>query len=510
MPRWGDEAVTFDRSDTMQSALAKLEGSTMGLPVVVLASDCRIADNIVTYRLLARVGVRMGVPLAVVTSNPTWRQMARERGLMAYPSVGALRRSRGRALLSAPEKLADALITLFHPSFLRQAWPVLGLVLLLGGVVGYFLLPVMTVTLRAPAETLSQVVTVKVDVGAVSSDASSGTVPGRAIEHRFTVTDFVETTGEKQVGKERAKGEVTVLNSGAAVITIPAGAVLSTASGVKFTTVASATVSPFAQPSPVVGLTPVSGQPVPTATVTSVLPPASASGVKIPVVAVEPGEPGNAPALSISKIEGDAFPGVTVVNEKPLTGGTGEKARTISADDRAKLKEALFQRAQSQALSELTVRVGQSESLIPHSMQVTIDGEEYDKAQDEAADRLRGTVYVVATGIAFANQELNKIVEQGWKKGVPKEYKPLSLGTSISPPEVVEAGARTATLKVKVSGRAEPVVNSDQLSELVRGLSVADARSKLTNLQGGFKLVGVNLWPAWAPRAYRVEVQTIQ
>ena len=240
------------------------------------------------------------------------------------------------------------------------------------------------------------------------------------------------------------------------------------------------------------------------------MPIVSGTGVKVPVVAVDPGEKGNVPALAISKIDVAGFSMLTVVNEQPLSGGTDAEARTASAEDRARLKEALFQQAQSRSLSELTVRVEQSESLIPHSMQVRIDDEEYDKAVDEQGDRLKGTVYVVASAIAFANQDLNNLVEGEWRRTTPKDYRPLPESATVAPPEVVDASSRSATLRVKVTGRAEPVVGTDKLTEELRGLTVSDARSKLQKLEGGFSLVGVEIWPQWAPRAFRIEVDTIQ
>ncbi|MHB8990602.1 MAG: baseplate J/gp47 family protein [Chloroflexota bacterium] len=497
MPPWGREAITLDSSDTLHSALAKLERAGDGLPVVVLASGCAIAENPVTYRLLARASERMGTPMAVVTRNPHWRQLAREHGVRSFSSLGAVRRARSRSPLSAPEAWADSLLTTLHPSALRQVWPVLAVVLVVAGALTYFAVPVIRITVRAPSETVVRDARVKVDTGSATVDAASMTIPGRTIEHRFTVSDFIETTGDKKVGKERAKGEVTIINSGVAPVTLAAGTTLSTGGDVRFTTTASATIAPYTQPAG-------------TATPTGLMLVGPAAGVKVSVVAAEPGEKGNVPALAISRIEGDAYRGLTVVNEQPLTGGSDQSAKSVSSEDRARLKEALFQRAQSQSLSELTVRIRQSESIIPHSMQVEIAGEEYDKAQDEEGDRLKGTSYVVARGIAFANQDLNSVVERDWKESMPKGYRALPGNLAVSPPEVAEAGSRTATLAVKVSGRAEPLVEIDRLTELLRGMSLADARVKLGNLEGGFKLMRLEIWPEWAPRAFRLEVQTVQ
>lgn len=505
MPRWGDEPVTLDRGDTLYSALAKLEMPGDGLPVVIIASGCSIAENVVTYRLLARAGKRIGAPVAVVTSKPHWRRLAREQGLHAYASMSALRRARTRSIFSWPEGLADALLSTLHPSISRQSWPIAAALLVLAGAAALFVLPVIDITLKAPVETMGREVMVKVDIGTSGTDPNSNTISGRIIEHRFSITDYVETTGNKEVGRDLARGEVTLTNTGLTAVSVPAGTLVTTASGIRFGTTAPVTVGAATPSAPVTGAaTPIVGTPTP-----GVARPQAASAVAT-VVAMDPGVQGKVPARAIVRVDGDAFRTLTVANELPISGGSGTKARTASADDIARLKETLFQKAQSQSLSELNLRVKQSESLIPHSMQVTIEGQENDRQQDEEGDRIKGTVYVLARAMSFANQDLNAAVERDWRKSPPKGYRPVQGGIQLSPPEVMEADSRTASLKVRVSGQSEPVVDTDRLTDLARGVSTEEAKSRLSRLEVPYKLVSVAMWPEWAPRAFRVEVHPVQ
>lgn len=227
------------------------------------------------------------------------------------------------------------------------------------------------------------------------------------------------------------------------------------------------------------------------------------------MAALEPGTKGNVPAQSISRFESDSLRNLTVINEQPTTGGTDATAKVASAEDRSRLKEALFQRAQSLALSELQVRVRQSESLIPHSMQVRIEREDYDRNLDEEADKLKGTISVVATALSFSNADMNTLVEKQWKASIPKGFRATQAALGINPPEVMQSTAQSASLRVKVTGKAERVFEADDLSQALRGLSTQDVRAKLAQ-QDSVKLVKLELWPDWAPRAFRVEVQTVQ
>jgi len=155
MPRWGMDPVTFTRADTIQSALGKLDRSENSAPIVVLASDCRIADSVVLYSLLARRAKRFGLPIAVVSAHPYRRRLAREQGLYAFGSLGALKRARGRSPISWLENLADSLFFSMRPTIGRQGWICLGLLSLVAGVLAYLFLPQMTVTVRTPVDDLS-------------------------------------------------------------------------------------------------------------------------------------------------------------------------------------------------------------------------------------------------------------------------------------------------------------------------------------------------------------------
>jgi hypothetical protein len=380
----GDEPITLDRGDDLYSVHAKLDSASGGRPFVVLASDCRLARSVLTYKLLARASERFGTPpLAVVAGNPAWRQMAREHGLRAYGSVGSLRRARRQSILSLPEGLADSFVCRLHLSLARLV--VLATLLLGGGATVCLAVPVMRVTVSTSVEQLDREIIVRVDVGAEAADLPSTTIPGRILERRLAVSDFIETTG-----------------------------------------------------------------------------------------------------------------------------GTNAGARIVSADDRTRLQEALIERLQAQALDEMMPRVRQSESLIPHSLQVRVEGEEYDGAVDEEADRLKGTVYGLATDIAFANQDFNSLVDQEWRRSTPSGYRALAGGVSMSPPEVFDAGLRTAKLLVKVSGRAERVLEADEVAKGLRGMSVEEAKARLASLELPMRLESLEMWPEWAPSAQRIEVELLQ
>jgi hypothetical protein len=54
------------------------------------------------------------------------------------------------------------------------------------------------------------------------------------------------------------------------------------------------------------------------------------------------------------------------------------------------------------------------------------------------------------------------------------------------------------------------VVDTERLTDLARGVSTEEAKSRLSRLEVPYKLVSVAMWPEWAPRAFRVEVHPVQ
>jgi hypothetical protein len=507
MPRWGDNPVTFDEFDTLHSAMSKLEGSPDQAPVVIIAPGCYVANNTLLYRLLSRSSERMRAPIAVVSQNPLWRKLAREHGLGAFPSMGSLRRSRRRSALSLPESFADSIYSSLLPSLaghgrLFTAVSIALLAVIIGA--GYMLLPVMTVTVETPVENFTADVRLRVDASVTNPDRSSGILPGRMIQHRFTTSDFIEVTGSKTVGKDRASGEATVVNSSTASIDLSRGTIVVAASGQKYATTQAVRVGAFSR-SP--GATPEPASlPAPPGEATPV-PQVSGVIVKVPIQAVETGKDGNIPRLAITRFESGALSGLTVFNEQPLAGGSDSTASTVLVEDRNRLKEALFQRAQAQALSELQVRLRVSESLIPHSMQVSIEREEYDRELGEETKQLKGAVHVFAAVVAFANPDLNGLAQSAWETSIPRGYGPIAGGFQIAPPEVTDATPRTAELRVRVTGKVERMLESDGLAQSLRGLTVREASERMAQMSLPLKTVDIDLWPDWAMRAYRVEIK---
>src|SRR5690606_20106514 len=120
----------------------------------------------------------------------------------------------------------------------------------------------------------------------------------------------VPATGNRMVGQSRSTGEVTFFNRLDTAVVLPAGTRLLADTGARFTLDSEVHI-----------------------------PPLTLSGVKARVTAVDPGTIGNVYEGGINRIEGQVAPGITVRNEKELTGGVDGEERSVSADDIGHLRE---------------------------------------------------------------------------------------------------------------------------------------------------------------------------
>src|SRR5689334_13565604 len=149
------------------------------------------------------------------------------------------------------------------------------LLLGLGGLLAYLLLPEETVVLYPIGRPIDEALEIRADPALPDVDPARARVPARI---GYVVVDVVEqaqTLGRLPAPDARAVGSVTFANRQGGAATVPAGTFLLTASGARFATQAEATLDA-----------------------------AAGSTARVGVQAIEPGEPGNVGRLEINRIVG--------------------------------------------------------------------------------------------------------------------------------------------------------------------------------------------------------------
>lgn len=468
------DLVLVDPEDDLASVRGKLEqvsGETVFLTIPVGVPALR---SPLEFRILARLAHELATDVIVVTADGERRRLARQEGFRTRSSVRSVREligPRRPAYLSVFEWLpiprpGTVLLTLF----------VMAAALALGVLV----LPVMRIRVVAAAQPVQEVVEVQVDPNVRAVDPARRVLPGEVLQQRLEVVDSVPTTGIKTVGRERAKGQVTFVNRNSSEVIVPQGTIVVARSGAKFATDEHLRV-----------------------------PALSAVGARVGITAVDAGSSGNVGAGEINRME-RPIAGLTVRNNEPTDGGTDAEVKVVAEEDLARLKEMLVKKARDQAAIELAARAGPDRSLPVHSVRVRTESESYDRTVGTEGEQLTGRMVLTASGVAFVNQELNSVVEKSVLGRAGEGYKTVAGLLKLSPPEVVAVEDQKLKLRVAASGTVTSSLDAARIADMVRGSTVGEARSVLAEIPGQARPPQVEMWPAWADRAWRVEVDIQQ
>lgn len=192
---------------------------------------------------------------------------------------------------------------------------------------------------------------------------------------------------------------------------------------------------------------------------------------------------------------------------QPQNGSGLQEGINVTIGVRDALREKLVQTAMVRAREELRGQVRSNESLPDASIRTDISGERYDHNIGDVTDTLGGTLDVTATGVVFNNDDFNKLVNALWSQEVPRTYGTqgeLNLGA----PAVLSAEGQHMLLRVRASGTLLKQVDPDAVVVAVRGRTLKEAEAAVAKTGDFSRPAQFSIWPAWANRAFRVDVVT--
>jgi hypothetical protein len=352
----------------------------------------------------------------------------------------------------------------------------LGLVLLVGGVAAYVVLPSVSIVVTPRAEDLIPLdIIVTADPNASEPDAATRVVPADLVPLEVAVSDFFPATG-KRVEEAAANGAVRFANLDfLRSNTIPAGSIVSTNAGVRFRTAKEVTV-PRAD---LVGLTVFPGR------------------ITVNVTAVEPGTPGNVEPNTIVIVpQGKDPQALKVVNPDATSGGTHEEFPLVAQDDvdgaleqlGVALTTAFQTRLDDPSIAPPGATVFAETATLgdatPSVDPATLVGQEIETF--EIGLRATGTVLTVdpAPVAAIADELLRAKVEAG------HQLVAGSIQVEVSSPVVSE---QTVAFSATATGQQVAVLDAQELRDLVIGKPLDEARETLSR----FGDVELTPWPEW-------------
>ena len=409
--------------------------------------------------------VTMPVPNPRVATTDRHATPARESDERAArsgrPFAAPSPRSSGRGGLRLPLVIALAVI---------------GLVVLVGGVGAYVLLPSATIVVTPRPEALQPLTfTIKADPAATQPDAAALVVPAVTVPIDVSVTDTFPATG-KRVEETKATGQVRFSNLDfLRTNTVPGGSIVSTGAGVKFRTNSTITV-PKAD---LVGLTVFPGR------------------ATVGVTAVEPGLAGNVEPNTIVIVpKGEDPQALKVVNPDATGGGKHDEfPKVAQADVDAALKQlgtaldaAFKDRLTDPSIASAGATVFRETAVLGKATPDVDPATLVDKEITAFQLGLSAT----GTVVTVDESPIASLAEQRFRSSVTSGHQ-LVAG-SIK----VDVGAATITGQVvsfpaTATGQQVAMLDPAELRRLAMGKSLADARAALA----AYGDVTVTAWPDW-------------
>lgn len=333
------------------------------------------------------------------------------------------------------------------------------LVLAIGSSVALWFLPTAHVIVAIEPKKTEVAFDLIVDPKGNATASSIPKIPGEIIETVASSQKTTDATGSKLVG-DRAKGEVTMINGTTATRSFPAGTVIISPNGLKFTldaAVSIASASGTADPN--------SYQP-------------GKSNVKITAEAI--GTDSNISAGTSFRVGTFSTLDYVAKNDAALSGGSSRQAKAISKTDIDSLKSSLTDTLRTQAQEDLEDKLEDGQQIILETITLTTTSEKFNHKEGDVADTVSLDLSVKASAVSISSDDLDSVVREQLNPKIPEGF---TATDSISPHFVFKSVKDGVTnLTTTVEAGLIPVYETENIIKNLVGKSSPTAQAYLTSL----------------------------
>ncbi|KUK84186.1 MAG: hypothetical protein XD98_0119 [Microgenomates bacterium 39_6] len=306
-----------------------------------------------------------------------------------------------------------------------------------------------------------------VAVGESEVKVEEKVIPARRVEVVIEKEGSARTTGEKLVG-DKATGEVIIYNRTTIEKTFEKGTSLVSDGGLEFLTEEEVTVDPAE-----VDVDEDYNQ------ITT------PSKKAVAVKAVDIGQDYNLPAGEEFEVTSFIKENFVAKNEEAFSGGSSREAKVVTKKDQENLKDQLLSLIESQGKERLAEQLSPGEKLIDQSLEVNLKKEDFSHVPDEETEQLSLTVEVVLTGLAYREEDLNRLTEELLKQQVPSGF---VLGTEKKVDfKFVEEQDGGALFDLSFGASLYPEIDENEVKKKVAGKrlnTIKDYLSLLPSVDG--------------------------
>jgi hypothetical protein len=491
-----EQIIYLDPEDDHVSVRDRLDRVEADRVLLVLPASREPIRNRLDLVLVKRQAGRLGLAVAIVTTNPAIVAEARDLGLPVFPTVeiGQNRRWRWpwqpmqKSSSIEPPKPPDPgdLREMHRRSRPRAAWQqwlarlgglaLFAFSLAFLGIAAVYIIPGATVTLHPDTRDLTVTAMVIGDPSIKVSDFAAGLIPARVIRVEVSWRGSAATTGTTDVPDAPATGTVVFINQQATPVTVPSGTVVRTSSGttIRFRT-----------------------------TRTVEVPGVRGATAEAPVLALDAGPWGNVDANLINQIEGALAFQLNVRNLTPTQGGGIRQTKSVTQADLDRLRGQVLQQLFQLSKAEIANWMTESEFLAEESLSLfSVLQEDYDRYVGEQADAVEMEMTALIQGYVVDTTEGYGVVYTTLANETPPGYRLLP--ETITPPrrgevlKVDEQGRITFLMQGRARVAAE--VDLDAVTDTIRGQPIEEASAWILAHVAVQHEPEIDVWPPWLGR----------
>jgi hypothetical protein len=464
------ELVFLDADDDLGTIRSKLESSSAEEIYLVIPRRSSVLRTPLEFRILARIANEMSSETILVTQDPGRRRLANQEGFRTRRGLRTLKH-----LMLGPDQRPPLVVL---PDWISLP-SIISFISFIGvlAVAGFGVLvayPQMHVTLVPQTRNVNRSIDIIIDPDAKVADASTGTLPGSLQTLQVDVSDSLAIPGDRTIGRDKAHGEVVITSQRDARFTLPKGTAVRVDGGPKFGTDQDVALAPR----------------VP---------------VRVGITAVDAGTGSNVAPGQISQFDGPGLEQLDIINQRPTTGGTDRQAKVVADEDRKTLDERLKKAARDKGFAQLQARAGPDQTLPELSLSIVTKAETFDQEVGAESDQLAGRLTATVSGTMFQNLAYNDLVGKVLERGGGPDML-LSAPVTVETPGVLKVDGQKVVLRCDAHGVLQSAVDADGIKRALTGTSAQDARAYLARIGGLAEAPSVDVVPAWAPRAFRIDV----
>jgi len=454
------------------------------------------------FEIQRRIARSRNLDMAWIIEDPARRGVARRAGLSIFRSEAAARKhlaqyerfpvakqpavpDRPKSPWWAPTPRRPKAPSQQSPPVWLLALEAIVLIVVLFAVGVAFLMavPSAEIVIYPASTTYTRIVTVSVDPNADTVDLNRGIIPSQRIGDEFESYAEIVTSGRGYAISGRATGSVLFTNLLGQDYRVPSGTVVRTSAGsypVRYGTTAEVIVPAFGQ-------------------------------ATAPVEALAEGPRGNVDAYQINLIEGVVGFAVRVTNPEPIAGAESNTVRTVSDEDRVRVRHLAAQQIIAEAYNGLQeLATDELGRFLPRQTLIVQSAPKagYTHLVGEQTDVLGLSLRLLVTGESVQARDAQAVAYSQLVAQLPDGYNLTDARFEYGEAAEEQIGPGLFTFFVTAHGYATAKINAEDVVALVQGTPIEEAQAKLVESLPLSRPPEITVTPSWFPYLPFVDVNT--